>query len=191
VAKVLFSWPKNINYVTHIMKKQTLRDTLKQKRGAIISAQEKSFQIYEGLLILLDKKFSGLNSIFIYESFGSEVCTKDIIKTALAKRMQVSVPKVDANYNMSAVDYISRNAVSIAPQIAIVPMLGFNSSLHRIGYGKGCYDKYFAQSIDVVKIGLAFSEQRCNFAPDPCDIPLDYIVTPVLTYHSESDFRQI
>jgi len=72
-----------------------------------------------------------------------------------------------------------------ALDITIVPLLGFNESLHRIGHGKGCYDRYFTVGGDLsgappdtVKIGLAYDEQFCSFTPEAYDVPLDYIITP-------------
>jgi len=64
--------------------------------------------------------------------------------------------------------------------LVIAPLLIFDGSGQRVGYGKGYYDKFLAQCrIDVKKIGL------CAFPPEPkidginaFDIPLDYCVTP-------------
>lgn len=66
----------------------------------------------------------------------------------------------------------------IDPDVIIVPMLGFNREMYRIGYGGGYYDatlKYYSKAIS---IGLAFSGQLCESLPiDPHDEKLNYIVT--------------
>ncbi|MCL2798445.1 MAG: hypothetical protein FWD58_10425 [Firmicutes bacterium] len=78
------------------------------------------------------------------------------------------------------------------PPITIVPLLGFNENLHRIGYGKGHYDRYFTVGgdplgapPDTVKIGLAYDEQACSFTPKAYDVPMDYIITPGRIVKSE------
>ena len=41
----------------------------------------------------------------------------------------------------------------------LVPAVGFDMANHRIGYGKGHYDRYLAKQSDVVTIGVGFKEQ--------------------------------
>ena len=69
-------------------------------------------------------------------------------------------------------------------QVAFVPLLAFDSKGHRLGYGKGFYDRFLAScSQSIYKIGLSFF----NPLPRPLsihkrDIPLDIVVTPYKTY---------
>lgn len=58
----------------------------------------------------------------------------------------------------------------------ITPLLGFNDRGYRIGYGKGCYDRFFAVC-NTFMIGLAFGCQAIKFEPDATDISLDCCVT--------------
>lgn len=60
-------------------------------------------------------------------------------------------------------------------EVYLVPMVGF-SSLNRLGYGKGYYDRYF-QKRNGLKIGIAFEIQECDYEPREWDIPMDLIVT--------------
>ena len=67
------------------------------------------------------------------------------------------------------------------PDILLVPLVAYDSSLNRLGYGGGYYDRYI-EKIDkikkVTKIGLAFSFQRILSIPiDQYDKRLDFIVT--------------
>lgn len=65
-----------------------------------------------------------------------------------------------------------------ACEVIIVPMLGFDQHLHRIGYGGGYYDKFLATQPKAKKIGVCFEMGRLNSIPaEPHDIPLDLIVT--------------
>lgn len=66
-----------------------------------------------------------------------------------------------------------------------IPLLAFDQNGHRIGYGKGFYDRFLAQcKPDVIKVGLSFFEtEREDFDfTEKTDIPLNYCVTPIKTY---------
>ena len=68
--------------------------------------------------------------------------------------------------------------------VVFVPLLAFDQSGHRIGYGKGFYDIFLAQcSPKTVKIGLSFFEAE-NALSDlhSGDIALDYCITPQNVY---------
>ena len=69
---------------------------------------------------------------------------------------------------------------SIKIDVVFVPLLAFDTKGHRVGYGKGFYDKFLSEcKPNVLKIGLSF------FAPEELiadifegDVQLDYCVTP-------------
>ena len=67
------------------------------------------------------------------------------------------------------------------PDILLVPVVGYDKNLNRLGYGGGFYDRYI-EKIEkikkVVKIGLAFSYQKIKSVPiNKYDKKLDFIVT--------------
>ena len=69
----------------------------------------------------------------------------------------------------------------LAPSVLLVPLLAFDRSGRRLGYGAGYYDR----TLDglralgpVTAIGIAFAAQRMDAVPvDGYDQPLDWIVT--------------
>ena len=64
--------------------------------------------------------------------------------------------------------------------LILIPLLGFDEQGHRVGYGKGFYDRFLALCRpDVLKIGLSL-EAPINRITDiyPGDVVLDYAVTP-------------
>lgn len=62
--------------------------------------------------------------------------------------------------------------------VIIVPMLGFDDQLHRVGYGGGYYDKFLAGQPKAKKIGVCYEACRVEQIPaEPHDIRLDMIVT--------------
>ena len=87
------------------------------------------------------------------------------------------------------------DALEISPkkiEAVFVPLLAFDKMGHRIGYGKGFYDRFLAEcSPKTLKIGLSF------FPPEEkleeiftTDIPLDYCVTPEKTYDFQDNVDQ-
>ena len=67
------------------------------------------------------------------------------------------------------------------PDILLVPLVGYDNNLNRLGYGGGFYDRYI-EKIEkikqIVKIGLAFSYQKIKSVPlNKYDKKLDFIVT--------------
>nr|WP_209740454.1 5-formyltetrahydrofolate cyclo-ligase [Aureimonas populi] len=70
----------------------------------------------------------------------------------------------------------------LRPEILLVPLAGFDRRGHRLGYGRGFYDRAIARlradGAPLLAIGLAFSAQEVPAVPDdPFDIALDAIVT--------------
>ena len=69
--------------------------------------------------------------------------------------------------------------------LIIVPGVAFDRENNRLGYGKGYYDR-FLTSKDILKIGLAFSEQIVDFLEcDNYDIPMDIIISDKKTFYKK------
>ena len=70
-------------------------------------------------------------------------------------------------------------------QVVFVPLLAFDKTGNRVGYGKGFYDTFLSDcKLDVLKVGLSFFEAET--AIDDVfegDVKLDYCVTPNTIYH--------
>jgi 5-formyltetrahydrofolate cyclo-ligase len=73
-------------------------------------------------------------------------------------------------------------AAPVQPDLLLVPMLAFDASGHRLGYGGGFYDRSLAQlrmSGKVTAVGVAFDEQRLDAVPHlDYDQKLDGVLTP-------------
>lgn len=130
-------------------------------------------------------------NVMVYISVGTEVDTSPLIEILSDKpdialfapytnggiitpRKIVCVGKPDKWGNMSERCY--GYDISTKIDVCITPLLGFNGKLFRIGYGKGCYDRFFAEH-KCKKIGLAFSVQKTDFVQEKHDVPLDCCVT--------------
>lgn len=168
------------------MSKAELRAKLKQYRSELADKQRLSHAIAETVLPLVHGR------VMIYMSVGTEVDTTYLTDMLLntngvevfapytdgekitPKRL-VSRGKADGRGNLPPECYANTQFQSKI-DFCITPLLGFNERGFRIGYGKGCYDRFFAQ-YSTFKIGLAFSGQAIKFEPEITDIPLDCCVT--------------
>ncbi|MEM9524349.1 MAG: 5-formyltetrahydrofolate cyclo-ligase [Pseudomonadota bacterium] len=73
------------------------------------------------------------------------------------------------------------DAIPLAPEILIVPLLAFTLRGDRLGYGGGFYDRTLERARadrPVTAIGFAYSAQQADMFPrDSTDQPLDAVVT--------------
>ena len=67
------------------------------------------------------------------------------------------------------------------PDILLVPLVGYDGNLNRLGYGGGFYDRYIEKIEkikNVIKIGIAFSFQKITSVPtNNYDKKLDFVIT--------------
>lgn len=83
-------------------------------------------------------------------------------------------------------DHPSDSLPQITPEVLIVPLVGFDARLNRLGYGGGYYDRtleMLRRIGPVAAIGLAWESQRLSAIPaEPFDQILDLIVTDAATW---------
>ena len=68
------------------------------------------------------------------------------------------------------------------PDVMLLPILAFDRSKYRLGYGKGYYDRYLNKYLkkfkNILTVGVAFSFQRHHKLPiNNNDVKLNYIIT--------------
>lgn len=175
------------------MDKKEVRKICVRVRETIADRAQKNARIREKVLALA----STYSSVFSYVSIGSEVDTHEIIECLRADKT-VYVPytigksmhaiRLDNDADTDSVDVrgniegMSGEYFDGQAELILVPLLGFNEDRYRIGYGAGCYDRYFEKFSQGAKVGLAYDEQLCEFEKAAHDIPLDMIITPTLIY---------
>lgn len=128
---------------------------------------------------------------FVFLSAGDEPDTYELVGLLLALEKTVSVPRMkddgmeavvitpytDFRKNRWGIEEPARGHVTRDIDVAIVPMVAFDG-LKRVGHGKGCYDRFFAENPDCVKIGIAFSAQKTEgLETESHDVALDAVVT--------------
>lgn len=78
------------------------------------------------------------------------------------------------------------DGIEIKPEqidVVFVPLLAFDKSGHRIGYGKGFYDRFLSKCRpDAIFVGLSLFPSEPEIPAEATDIPLHFCVTPEMIY---------
>lgn len=71
------------------------------------------------------------------------------------------------------------DAEAVVPDAMIVPVVGFDSACHRLGYGGGFFDRTLAALPRRPRvIGVGYGQAViATIHPQPHDIPMDVVVT--------------
>ena len=179
---------------TLAFRKAETRARLKQIRDSIAADARTAYSetIKRSLLSLAEVQTA--EAIFLFISYGNEVYTHDLLKHFLNAGKILAVPKILPAKTMIAVPFAQWSDLApgelgiLTPSgeipytgdfdVVITPGLGFTSAGHRIGYGRGYYDKWFACHKVNHKIAITFDEQIMDKLPvDDADIMMDIIVT--------------
>ncbi len=146
-------------------------------------------------LSFLKKKNLKFKTIGCYYPFNYEFNILNIIEILEKKNYTISLPKVSKNgkmdfFHWSLKDPLRINKYGIPetisekkifPKILLIPLVGFDNQLNRLGYGGGYYDRYITkvqQNEHLIKIGIGFSFQKVKNLPiNKYDQKLDFIIT--------------
>ena len=139
--------------------------------------------------------------IFLSIKKNKEIDTVPIINYMRGLNKQILVPRINSEQLLDAILLLDdtrleenrwgipepSEGTSIDPKsidVVFVPLLVFDQKGHRVGYGKGYYDKFLQScKTDVVKIGLSYFEAVDEISDiNPNDIAMDYCVTPKKIY---------
>jgi len=172
-----------------------LRRESRRRRNAIPERAARSAAICERVATL--PAYRSARVLHCYLPIRSEVDTRPLLLTALARGTGVVVPVVRPDVNELAHSWVASLAAedlevgtfgTLQPRLlqpaevgvwdlVIVPLLAFDRAGYRLGYGKGFYDRLLT-SAPATTIGLAFAAQEAPHIPhEPHDMPLDLIVT--------------
>ena len=140
--------------------------------------------------------------LFLSISEKREINTEALLHILQGKDKNVVLSKSDlethhlTNYLLTDSTILKNNAwgipepqggIEIPPQqieVVFIPLLAFDKSGHRIGYGKGFYDRFLSACTGrTIKVGLSFFEAEKEIPGIlSSDVPMDYCVTPEKIY---------
>ena len=178
------------------MTKQNLKRPLHAARIQLPErvVREKSLRIHRHLIHM--PAYRVAQRVACYVSVKNEVDTKTLIRTALGSGKRVGVPITRANGAMDFQAIAGLNELRTAhnglrepvpnPQLVLsphtldailIPGIAFDRLGHRIGSGKGYYDRFLTRT-KAIRIGLSYAFQIIDRVPaEPHDVKMDFIVT--------------
>ncbi|NYZ74024.1 5-formyltetrahydrofolate cyclo-ligase [Candidatus Micrarchaeota archaeon] len=171
--------------------KEALRRQMLKKRDSL--SKEEAAIMSDGIAeaLLKTPRFIEAKRIAFYITKGSEADTRMMIFRAMQAGKEVLIPATDHKitfYKFSSFSDLkpgkygilepqTRDAPEAEPDAIIVPGVCFGLCMHRLGYGKGYYDKYLANS-PAYRIGICYDFQVVERLPThENDERMDEIVT--------------
>ena len=187
-----------------MMKKDELRIIYRKKRIQLSEQEiiEKNKAIYNQFWHFFDLKDIFSVHVFLPILKNNEIDTWMIIKRFIneGKLVIISKSKPETfemiSYKLTSKTIIQENRWGIPEPLegeifaesdidmVIIPLLAFDEKGHRVGYGKGFYDRFLSKCRpDAVKAGLSFFPPVKQIEDiDAFDIPVDFVVTPAKVY---------
>lgn len=178
------------------MAKAELREILKKSRADFADAAAPfvdSRQIAH-MPAQLDRWITDAQCVSAYLPMGSEVDPLPLLRFARENGCTTALPHVTRRQN--PMRFLSWNpgdpledgpiglrqpgesSAEVAPDLILTPLLGFDRSFNRLGYGAGFYDRAFAALPNARRVGLAWSIQEVpNLPAEHWDVPLHAIWT--------------
>ncbi len=169
-------------------------------RKKIIKLRKKNFSNkihvdFYSIIKILRKKKIKKKIIGGYYAYNYEIETMPLLKKFEKLNYLIVLPKIGKNSEMNFFKWTSKDPSNVNeygipepisndlkyPDILLVPIVAYDKTLNRIGYGGGFYDRYIKKIKKIKKvltIGLAFSFQKVKKIPiNKYDIKLDFIVS--------------
>lgn len=170
------------------MTKQELRQHIRTLKKRYLTGGQPSCEV------LLSEKLSPYKVILLYSALPDEVPTQVLMDELVAQGKTVVLPRVVSDTDMELRRYtglqdLQAGAYGIleptgelfadydAIDVALIPGMAFDAEGHRLGRGKGYYDRFLACVPHLYKIGLCFSWQIVDDVPsDEHDVVMDEVI---------------
>ena len=172
--------------------KQELRQMIRQRKLDHVNHGD-GFRDFISSLYA-DSHFCQARTLMLYSALPDEVPTQSLIDQLTAEGKTVVLPRVTSDTDMELRLYtghsdLQQGAFGIMEpvgelftdyaqiDVAIVPGMAFDPAGHRLGRGKGYYDRFLARVPLLYKIGLCYTWQLVEHVPcDEHDIVMDKII---------------
>ena len=173
-----------------MMTKKELRQMIRQRKQQHPVGESSAF-----ISRLKDNShFTHAQTLLLYSALSDEVPTQILIDGLAAQGKTVLLPRVVSDTEMELRRYsgprdLQQGAFGILEptgelftdydtiDVAIIPGMAFDAEGHRLGRGKGYYDRFLSRVPHLYKIGLCFSWQLVDHVPyDEHDIVMDEVI---------------
>lgn len=179
--------------------KRELRSLALERRRAIASEELEALSSRVAARLFETKEFARARLVISYCAKRDEVQTRGIIERLLREGRRVAVVVTDPTTRSLRFSEVTSFEEDLATgtfgilepkpghlrlvslgeaQVVLVPLVAWDTTGQRLGYGAGYFDRALSGASKVTKIGLALESQRLARIPGSHhDVPLDLIVT--------------
>lgn len=183
--------------------KDALRTRLRARRDALPAEARAAWSqhLAEAGAPALHERLDTTSVVAAYWPLRSEADPRPLARALAAAGARLCLPVVDGEqmqfraWDGGEADLVpagfgafgpAPTAPLVAPTLLLVPLLGFDARGHRLGWGKGYYDRYLAQRAAAATppagrpfaVGIAFASQQVATIPSEVhDVPLDAVLT--------------
>lgn len=162
--------------------KQQLRQTIRQRKQQYSSQQREAWSKEIEQMLLSHPRMQAARVVMLYYALPDEVDTRHLVDTLLKEGKTVILPKCVDKEHIEPRQYTGPDDLAegiynlLEPvgkpyhdldsiELIIVPGMSFDSMGHRLGRGRGYYDRFLAQVPRAYKIGVCFDFQRVKQVP--------------------------
>ena len=184
------------------MHKEELRRQIRQMKRQFTPQQLEELSL--PVIQRLRSRLADYQVVFAYYSLPDEVCTRQLVDDLLAEGKTVLLPKVVSeeamewciykgpqdlqegsfrimepaeNHGDRSLDSTLQRADQGTVAVILVPGMAFGAKGHRLGRGRGYYDRFLAAYPHIYKIGVCFDFQKVEEVPtDDFDIAVDEVI---------------
>ena len=178
-----------------ILDKRALRQLIRARKKQYSLEQREAWSRDICEQLLRHPRMQAADTVMLYYSLADEVDTHTLVDSLVAAGKEVLLPKVLDGENMEARRYTGPADLAAgcrhllepvgaaftdlaAVPLLIVPGMSFDSNGHRLGRGRGYYDRFLSQRPQAWKIGVCFSFQRVDSVPvSATDVVMDEVVS--------------
>lgn len=174
--------------------KRTLRKQIRETKRQFSDKELEELSLPIISRLLSHPVIVGSKTILMYYSLHDEVNTHHAVNQLIASGKTVLLPRVVDGENMEI--RVHRNPDDLVPghygimgptgetytryediDVAVVPGMAFDQYGHRLGRGKGYYDRFLPKASHAYKIGVCFDFQKQETIPtDANDITMDCVL---------------
>lgn len=175
--------------------KNTIRKINKIRRSEMCAEEVREKSNDAAGIFIKSEFYKNSSQIMLYMPLGNETDTSEIIQRAFSDGKKCIFPVTNpitgeiTPYYANKGTSFKKGAFSVfEPEnnesadvgqidVFIVPGIAFDRTGTRVGFGKGCYDR-FLKYTDAVKIGFCYDFQIADCIPaDKHDIKMDFLIT--------------
>ena len=187
------------------MDKEVLRADMLRRRRSLSPEEVVRMSRLAQQRLVSTALFAQVGSVALYHPIHKETATDTVFSAAVAQGKVVFFPRVEGEtlrfVAVASLAQLVPGKFGVAepcgdlpvcdrvPEMILVPGVVFDRRGHRLGYGRGYYDRYLGKCpVEICKVGFSYSFQLCDLIPeDDHDQLMDVLVTDreIITWHDK------